>query len=286
MKSGVVNIYKESGPSSSAIVGKVKRALGTRAVGHMGTLDPMGEGVLLVGVGKGTRLFEYYLSKTKTYEATFRFGCTSDTLDVTGNITAETAAPTQEQIERVLPLLVGTQNQIPPSYSAKSVGGVRAYKLAREGKAPQLKPVEITVNSLELIKEVGENEYLFRIDCSSGTYIRSLCRDLAEMSGSLGLMTSIKRTRCGNFRADDAVRVENVTMSDIIPLEIAISDLKRYDLADNLYKKVVNGVPVEIDGIEGNFALFCRNELIGIAENTPRGVRIKTYLKEDQNADR
>ena len=279
---GILNVNKPSGMSSSAAVGKVKHLLGTRTVGHMGTLDPIGEGVLLMGVGKGTRLFDYYLGKSKTYEAAFRFGCETDTLDITGKETARTdILPTMDELLSVLPALTGECRQMPPAYSAKSVGGVRAYKLARAGQTPELTPATVTINSLELIRETGENEYLFRIDCSSGTYVRSICRDLAYKCGSLGIMTSIRRVRCGKYLLSDATDLEKVTVSDIIPLEKEI-DLPRFDAADDLFKKIVNGVPVICEGVpNGRFMLFCKSELIGIAENTDVGIRIKTYLKED-----
>ena len=280
--SGVLNVYKPPGISSAYVVGKVKRILNTRAVGHMGTLDPMGEGVLLMGVGKGTRLFDYYLSKSKTYEASFKFGIMTDTIDATGTETSRTEnIPTEEEIEAVLPSLLGECDQIPPLYSAKSVGGVRAYKLARAGQTVELKPARVTINSIEKIEKIGENEYMFRIDCSSGTYIRSICRDLAEKLGSLAIMTSIKRTRCGNFFVDKSVELEKLSEADVTPLEEALLALPRYDADDAYYKKVINGVPLEVvDAPAGRFTLYCKNELIGIAENSERGIRIKTYLKE------
>ena len=129
---GIVNINKPSGISSSQAVGKVRRALGERRIGHMGTLDPMGEGVLLMGVGKCTRLFDLFLGKSKTYEASFKFGLTTDTLDITGRILDETSdIPTMSDIEARLSSFIGRQMQVPPQYSAKSIGGRRAYDLAR-----------------------------------------------------------------------------------------------------------------------------------------------------------
>ena len=283
---GILNVYKPPGASSAQIVGKVKHILKTRAVGHMGTLDPMGEGVLLMGVGKGTRLFDYFLSKTKTYEATFRFGLMTDTIDVTGEVTGETTVlPTVQEINAILPSFIGEQAQLPPLYSAKSVGGVRAYKLARMGQTVELKPAIITINSLELIGTITENEYLFRIDCSAGTYIRSICRDIAEKLGSLAIMTSIKRTRCGRYFSDTATVLDEVSPEKIIPLQTAIQSMPKVYAPDNLYKKIINGVPVLLENCPNEkFALFCREELIGIAEYTEKGCKIKTYLKEDNNA--
>lgn len=280
---GIVNVYKPSGMSSSAVVGKVRKALGTRAVGHMGTLDPMGEGVLLMGVGKGTRLFDYFLGKSKTYEATFRFGVMTDTIDSTGVETDRTNVfPTEEEIVAALPGMTGEIDQLPPAYSAKSVGGVRAYKLARAGIAPELKTSRVCINSLELIRRVGENEYLFGMDCSAGTYVRSVCRDLAEKLGSLAVMTSIIRTRCGDFYSSQSVRPEDLTADDIIPLSVALAALPKYEAADTFYKKATNGVPFDAcDAPTGKFVLYCRGELLGIASQGNGGIGITTWLKED-----
>lgn len=283
MISGIVNINKVSGMSSSAAVSRVKHQLHTRAVGHMGTLDPIGEGVLLMGVGKGTRLFDYFLGKSKTYEAKFRFGLSADTLDITGTVDKTTdIIPSEKDIINALPSLIGTYEQLPPIYSAKSVGGVRAYKLARQGEIPELKKALITINSLELLKQTGEDEWLFRIDCSSGTYIRSLCRDLAEKCGSLAIMTAIKRTRCGDYFIEDAVNTDDLKESDIIPLDKALSALPRIDADDKYYKNISNGLPIKMDELPSTpFVLYCKNELFGIATDTESGVRIKTYLREN-----
>ena len=283
MINGIVNINKPSGISSSLAVSKVRRALGERKVGHMGTLDPMGEGVLLMGIGKCTRLFDYFLGKTKTYEAAFRFGFSTDTLDSTGKIIANTAdIPTMTDIIQCIPKFIGVQMQMPPQYSAKSVGGQRAYDLARKGITAELKASQIEINSFSLLEKINENEYLFRIDCSSGTYIRSLCRDLANELGSLATMTSIKRTRCGNFFIEDSVSPEQVKIDDVISPKEALAGMTGFEAPEELYKKLTNGVSVTIDNAPaGRFVLYCAGELLGIAEHSDRGVKIITYLKED-----
>ena len=283
MINGIVNINKPSGISSSLAVSKVRRALGERKIGHMGTLDPMGEGVLLMGVGKCTRLFDYFLGKTKTYEAAFRFGFSTDTLDITGKTIAQTIdIPTMTDIVQRIPEFIGVQMQMPPQYSAKSVGGQRAYDLARKGVTAELKASQIEVNSFDLLKKTDENEYLFRIDCSSGTYIRSLCRDLATALGSLATMTSIKRTRCGNFFIEDSVSPEAVTASDVKSPKEALAGMAEFEAPEAFYGKLTNGVPVMIDNAPtGKFVLYCAGELLGIAGLEDRGVKIITYLKED-----
>lgn len=277
---GVINIDKPSGITSSAAVIAVRRTLGIKAVGHMGTLDPIGSGVLLIGIGKGTRLFDYFLKKEKTYITEFEFGYESDTLDNTGKTVLTTSVlPGKEDIVAVLPGFTGKQMQIPPQYSAKSVAGRRAYDLAREGIAVKLSPSEIEIKSIKLLEKTAENTYNFEIKCSSGTYIRSICRDLAYKLGSLATMTAIRRTECGIFTAANAVKLDKLSESDVIPLEHAIT-LPRYDAADDDYIKLCNGIKLVKDDLpSGKFALYCRGELFGLAEDE-NGIKIKTYLRK------
>lgn len=276
---GIINIDKPSGMTSSNVVVAVRRKLGVKAVGHMGTLDPIGSGVLLIGVGKGTRLFDYFLKKEKTYLAEFEFGPEYDTLDNTGKILRTTdVLPDIESIRSVLPSFIGAQLQMPPQFSAKSVGGRRAYDMAREGITVDLKPSEITVHSITCLSETAPDTYLFEIECSSGTYIRSICRDIAYKLGSLASMTSIRRTKCGVFTAENAVPLDNLSPQNIVPLENVIS-LPKYTAGDEDYLRLCNGIRLQKSDLpEGKFALYCRGELFGIAENEG-GIKIKTYLR-------
>ncbi|MCL2798256.1 MAG: tRNA pseudouridine(55) synthase TruB, partial [Firmicutes bacterium] len=150
---GILNLYKERGLTSAAAVAKVRRILGEKYVGHFGTLDPQGTGVLLLGVGKAARLFDYFLGKEKVYEADFAFGYTTDTLDGDGEVVGSAdVLPQKPDIVAALPALTGQLLQMPPAYSAKSVGGVRAYDVARRGGVPELKAAPVTVHSFELIE--------------------------------------------------------------------------------------------------------------------------------------
>lgn len=284
MLNGVINIDKPRGISSSLAVSRVRRALGVRKAGHMGTLDPMGEGVLVMGVGKCTRLFDYFLTKSKTYEASFKFGMTTDTLDITGAVTGETAhIPTMSDIISALPRFTGKISQLPPQYSAKSVGGRRAYELARKGIAAELRPSEVTVYSFLPIGEIGENEYMFSVECSSGTYIRSLCRDLAESLGSLAVMTSLRRTRCGAFTIDDAVSPDEARAENVIPPEKALAGLPFVEAPSEQFKRLSCGVPIDLPGVpDGPFALGCAGVFFGIASRGERGVRVTVNLREDE----
>lgn len=284
---GIINVSKHAGCTSQHIVSRIKRVLHTRSVGHMGTLDPQGEGVLLVGVGKATRLFDIMLSKDKIYEASFKFGYETDTLDKDGVITDETGCiPTLQEIIDKLGYLTGKIEQLPPKYSAKNVNGVRAYTLARQGVEFELSPSSVEVFSFEYIKTLAQNEYMFRIHCSSGTYIRSLCRDLAYSLNSLATMTSIKRTKCGNFLIDDALtidKIEEIAEKAVIPVEKALEFLPSVHFSDDYYKNISCGVSFDCDQeINQPFKVYCKNEFFGIGEvNSARQFKLKTYLKDD-----
>lgn len=282
---GIINLYKPKGITSSSAVVSCRKILGIKAIGHMGTLDPAGEGVLLLGVGKATRLFDFFLKKDKVYEAEFEFGYATDTLDGDGAVTDSTNnLPSKDEIEAVLSKFTGKQQQIPPAYSAKSVNGVRAYKMARTGRSPELKPCEVEIYSVKLIKQTGDNKYLFEIHCSSGTYIRSICRDIAAELNSLATMVSIKRTRCGNFCVQNSVTLEKLNelkAAALVPIEEAIATLPKTELDDEFYAPLLNGIKVKYDGEEGKpTALYCKNELFGIATIENGFIRIKTYLRD------
>lgn len=283
---GIINVYKPKDCTSQHVVSAVRKFLHTKAVGHMGTLDPQGEGVLPVGVGKATRLFDLLLKKDKIYEAKFKFGYETDTLDKDGNIIEYAEViPSKDEIIAVLPNFVGKIEQMPPKYSAKNVGGVRAYDLARRGVEFDLKPSVVEIFSLELVEQTDENEYLFRIHCSAGTYIRSLCRDIAYKTGSKATMTAIKRTKSGDFIIDNALSPEEIKLlgeKAIIPVEKVLEKLPRVDFPENLYKKISCGVAFEYDKVtEQPFTVYCKGEFFGLGQINDGMFSIKTYLRED-----
>ncbi len=214
---GIVILNKPCGVSSNTACRKVGRLLGEKKVGHLGTLDPMAEGVLPVALGKCTKLFDYYLKKTKTYVAEFTFGYETDTLDREGEKLLDNGSvPSEEQIVAALKNFQGTISQLPPKYSAKKVNGQRAYDLARQNVNFDLQPKDITVYRYELLSKINECTYKFLIECSAGTYIRSLARDLAYSLDTYATMTALQRTKCGEFRIENSVTFDEVSEAAVI----------------------------------------------------------------------
>ena len=287
---GLLNINKPTALTSSDVVSKVRKILGTKAVGHMGTLDPQGTGVLLIGVGKGCRLFDFFLSKDKEYIAEFAFGYTTDTLDKDGVITDTTSIiPTKDAILKVLDAFCGDVEQLPPLYSAKSIDGRRAYEIARSGEIPQLKTAKVRIDSVKLLEQTAKNTYKFLISCSSGTYIRSICRDLATGLNSLACMTSIHRTKSGEYTDKTAVTLEQLQelkQTAIIPIEVVLQHLPRIDFPDSDYSRILNGIKIDCTVKEKQFTVYCKNELFGIGTSgNPNSLlagklKITSFLKD------
>lgn len=243
---GIVLINKARGVSSNSVVGKVKRITGADKAGHFGTLDVLGEGLLPIALGKGTKLFDFFLNKDKVYETVYKFGETTATLDLEGEITQRNdVVVTLEDLESVCKSFVGKMAQMPPQYSAKKVNGKRAYELAREGKTVELKPKEIEIYSIKVLKEISQNTFQLEIWCSSGTFIRSICRDIAAKLNTYGVMQSILRTKCGIFELKNAKTIEELEKGniDIISLD-KIFDYPKFKYNEEDTKKLLNGMTI------------------------------------------
>lgn len=279
---GFINIDKKTAVTSSSVVNKIKWLSGVPC-GHMGTLDPLASGVLPVGVGNATRLFDYFLEKQKTYVAEFTFGETADTLDSTGVIVKGGHVPTEQEILDVLPKFIGWLDQVPPKYSAKNVNGKRGYDLARAGVDFELPPKRIIVHGIELLgkSKETENAYNLKITCGGGTYIRSLARDIASACGTLGLMSGLRRTQSGIFTLDNAIDLESLTQENIAQAVIPTQDVLPYpDLlltAKNAYK-IFDGVQIETDEKDGLYKFYKDELFYGIAEVKNGKAKIKTKL--------
>jgi tRNA pseudouridine55 synthase len=269
--------------SSALAVGAVKHKFNIPC-GHMGTLDPMASGVLPVGVGKASRLFQYLLSKKKVYEAKFVFGFATDTLDITGQTTSQTSSiPTKKQLELATSKFVGEIMQVPPIYSAKCVNGKRGYELARRGVEFTLPPKKVKIDTFTLIDQLSENEFSFRIECEGGTYIRSLARDIAESLGSLGAMSSLKRTKCGYFDLENGVSVQEFKESNnpkkyLIEPDLVV-DFPKIDLSNAQATKIINGVFENLGVPSGVYRVYNTGDFLGIGTSTDGVLKINAYVR-------
>ena len=242
-------------------------------VGHAGTLDPLACGVLVVPVGPATRLIEYVQQMPKTYRAVFQLGCCSDTEDTDGQVTQlkSPPVPTEEEVREAMPHFTGTILQRPPAYSALRVNGKRAYDLARKGKQVELKPREIDVYRL-VLDEYAYPRMGLTIECGSGTYVRSLGRDLAESLGTAAVMSSLERTAIGPFRVEEALAPDSLTLESwrdsLLPTATAVSHLTKLTLDDEAVLRIQNGLtiprPDAIDPKADTVAVDRTGRLIGI----------------------
>ena len=282
---GFINCCKPTGMTSSDVVSKIKRLFKGVKTGHMGTLDPGAAGVLPIALGKATRLFDFLTDKKKLYRGRFTFGVTTDTLDSYGKVLErEGRIPTQEEIKKVLYELTGRISQIPPAYSALSIGGVRAYDLARKNVEIELPTREVDVFSFELLRQTAEDTFEFDILCGGGTYIRSLARDLALKCGTVGYMSSLIRLSSGVFDIKESFTLEEIEENPekaVLPVETVLDGLYRYDVPEKMVSKVLNGVHIPIEKeIEGLFTVYTGEELIGLAERREGKLYIKCFLME------
>jgi len=231
--SGVLVMDKPAGLTSHDVVARVRKILGVRQVGHFGTLDPFATGVLPVSAGKATRFAQFYLKSRKAYEGAVRFGFSTDTYDATGNPASDALPVTLEAscLEKHFHALTGRLLQAPPPYSAKRVAGVRAYKLARQHKPVKLEPVEVEIYALELLGIEG-SEARFAVECSGGTYVRSLAHDLGQRLGCGAHLARLRRTAVAEFTLAQAVTLEELAgarqegklKEHLTPLEALLPD--------------------------------------------------------------
>lgn len=252
-ENGILNINKPEGWTSQDVVAKLRGRLHIRRVGHTGTLDPMATGVLPVCFGKATRIIEYYDDDFKTYEAEMKLGMVTDTLDITGTVLeTKPVDVSEDDVIQTIDSFRGWITQIPPKYSALKVNGKPLYKYAREGVEVEIKSRKIYVEDIQPVEvNLGENRILFRVSCSKGTYIRTICDDIGKKLGCGGTMTSLQRTQSGCFRVEDARTLpEILEMTDeelercVIPMDETLVHLGRIEL------KSMESVPFYYNGRE------------------------------------
>lgn len=244
---GLVNVNKPVGFSSRDVVNRVQRIVRPAKAGHAGTLDPIASGVLVVCVGPATRLIEYVQRMPKRYLGTFLLGRKSDSEDIESELIElpHAPVPTQGEIEAVLPQFTGVIEQIPPAFSALKVKGKRAYELARRGEHVELAPRSIEIHALRLV-EYDYPRLVLDILCGSGTYVRSLGRDIAQTLGSAAVMSALERTAIGRFGVEDALDLatldERVLQQHLRPAVEAVADLPRVELDEAEQRQLRNGI--------------------------------------------
>jgi tRNA pseudouridine55 synthase len=243
-------VDKPAGWTSHDVVGKVRRLAGLRQVGHAGTLDPMATGVLLLCLGRATRLLEYLAGQPKTYLAEVTLGAATDTYDAEGEITVRQPVPllTQEQIDAALDAFRGEIMQRPPAYSALKRDGVALYKRARAGEAVEVEPRPVTVYALNLLAFDGQTVQL-RIRCGAGTYVRSIAHDLGQALGCGGHLSALRRTAIGRFSIEDTVTLEQLAepgalTTALLPADAAVAHLARVDVSETEAARLLQGQAV------------------------------------------
>ena len=273
--------------TSHDVVQRVRRVLGLRAVGHTGTLDPFATGLLVLLLGRATRLARFLDRQTKQYLATARLGLQTSTDDLTGTVTAQSSdwkLLSRSTLVRELGGLEGEQLQQPPQFSAKQVAGERSYRKARRGEVASLAPARVTVHRIELI-EYQPPDVTFRVEVSTGTYIRALARDLGDRLGVGAHLTELRRQAIGSLRVEEAVSLEQLGPDAVIPAHAVLPDLPRVELDATERNAVAHGRAV-IDGRAAGqrgggaaVALLVAGELVAVAEEENGLLRPKVVLE-------
>lgn len=295
---GIVLVDKPGGVTSHDVVARARRALGTRKIGHAGTLDPMATGLLILGVDEATRLLTYIVGLDKTYEATIRLGVATDSDDADGAITATTDAGhlTSAAIAAAITPLTGRISQVPSTVSAIKVGGRRAYDLARAGEEVELKARDVTVSRFDVVRERTTTDSSTAgavvdldvvVDCSSGTYIRALARDLGASLGVGGHLTALRRTRIGPFDVADAAAVDAIAEAPLrTPAAVAGSVLGRLEVTADEARDLRHGKRLAgaADRIPGGTAAAIdpHGALVGIVERRGADLKSAMNMPEEQ----
>ncbi|MBM6684271.1 tRNA pseudouridine(55) synthase TruB [Faecalicatena contorta] len=282
MLDGIFNVYKEKGYTSHDVVARLRGIAGQKKVGHTGTLDPDAEGVLPVCLGKATKVCDVLTDKSKTYQAVLLLGRRTDTQDISGACLEErdTSGLAKETVRRAVESFLGDYMQTPPMYSALKVDGKKLYELAREGKTVERKARKVQIHRIE-IRKVDLPRVWIEVECSKGTYIRTLCDDIGELLGVGGCMEELLRTRVGHFRIEDSVRLseleryreEGTLEEHLIPVDSVFADCPRLDVPERLEPLLYNGNPLRLpEGEDG--------QLVRVYDSRGRFIALYRYQQK------
>ena len=278
-------VAKPAGPTSHDVVDVVRRALGEQRVGHLGTLDPFAKGLLVLVVGRATRLAPFAADWPKSYDGVIRLGITTDTDDVTGNVvaTAPWTAITPAQLAGVIESFRGGYEQRPPAYSAVKIDGERAYRRARRGEQVALESRPVEIRALEIV-EAAVPDLQFRATVSAGTYLRSLARDIGAALGCGAHLAALRRTAVGPFRLEEAIAPEAVTRQTLRDAAGLVAHLPRREVDKKERDAVLHGRPIRVDPIADSrypIAVFSGEELVAVAEQVGELLKPRVVLAAD-----
>ncbi|WP_422486796.1 tRNA pseudouridine(55) synthase TruB [Gudongella sp. DL1XJH-153] len=290
---GIINFFKPAGMTSHDAVAYFRRLLGTRKVGHTGTLDPMATGVLPICIGKATKVSEYLLAVDKEYIAELTVGAASDSQDSTGKVThTSDKLVTLDEIEDAFQSFKGRIDQIPPMYSAKKIGGKKLYELARNGIEVEREPREVNIKNIQILHNKDNRNIVFYTRCSKGTYIRTICNDIGEKLDTYGHMSYLLRVGVGDFRIENSFGMDtlnNMSLEDIKktiqPIDHAILFMKEIHLDTSYYKPLTNGVRVDLDiksdvTVNQLHRVYVSNLFIGIGKIAEENDRITLKMEK------
>ena len=281
---GFLNVYKPQGKTSHDVVAILRRITKIKQIGHTGTLDPFAEGVLPVCIGKATRLIEY-LDDDKAYIGTVQFGKSTTTYDIEGEgVNVSNKRVTLEELEKALPQFRGEIEQLPPIYSAIKVNGKKLYEYARNGEEVKIEPRGVNIYRLEVVSFNEENQTAeLLIECSKGTYIRSIANDLGEVLGSFGYLVKLVRIKAGEFELKEAIKLSDIETKEqvqeklIYPLEYL--NYPKYELSDKERELVSHGMAINVEMEDGIVVLTQLDNLISIAQVENRKAKmLKVFI--------
>ncbi len=307
---GIINILKPPNMTSHDVVGFLRRITRIKRIGHTGTLDPNAAGVLPVCIGKATRVAEYFNSEEirKKYRAEMTLGVSTDTQDAYGSVIKEvedidSMDLTEDKVKDVFNKYLGDIKQIPPMYSAKKVGGKKLYELARQGIEVERKKRTVHIYDIDLISSYG-NSYLFDIECSSGTYVRTICNDIGESLGTMGYMSFLLRTEVGPFDLDNSMTLKEVEElwnrgeleDSMFSMDYPLSYMQELIIDDSCLEQILNGVKLPIDKVlnhdleslneiseEVDFRVYCADRFIGVGGIRKSIIKMKKVLFDSKD---
>lgn len=272
---GIVLVNKDRFSTSHDLVYKLRKLLGMKRIGHTGTLDPEVNGLVILCLGYGTRIAEYLLEADKTYEGIIELGTSTTTQDASGEVlNTSSYVPKPEEINTAKSKFIGPLEQVPPMYSALKYKGQKLYDLARKGIEVDRKAREVNIYNLALF-DYNYPDISFKVDCSKGTYVRTLANDIGEDLGTFAHLKSMTRTRLANFSLEEAYTIDQLTSlyekgdtSFILDIEKGLENFTKIDINDRFFQKLINGskISVNMNPSEEIFRVYCRDKFIGLAK--------------------